>query len=65
MSLMVIKILQFLTHLLCTFTQALQADTNRSSPFTKEHFEDNLSKFVNNSAIAVDEKLLLLKDALW
>ena len=29
-----------------------------------EHFEDNLSKFINDENIADDKKLLLLQDAL-
>ena len=30
----------------------------------KEHFEDNLNKFINNETIADDEKLILLQNAL-
>jgi len=30
----------------------------------KEHFEDNLDKFINNEIIADDEKLILLQNAL-
>ena len=30
----------------------------------KEHFEDNLDKFINNETIADDEKLILLQNAL-